>query len=151
MNELKECTAEYCYNVPPDVHKFFPRIVYQITGNLKEAYRSNCWNSTLKFHGVPVPRRWEYYASMQAWLEANTHECHKPLKYGDIVWIGYGTDDLEHTAVYVGNGWYWHKNGDRVAEFARLERVLEDYDDCDYHFRRVIEGRKNTSQFKNVA
>jgi len=148
---MSTCTElDYCYQVPPEIaDKPLPEIVSKLTGNRKLAPYSNCWNSTLLFHKVPVPRRWEDDETIQAWLRANTrrYEQH-PRRYGDILWIGDEDEDyIKHTAVYVGNGWYWHKDGDRIAEFATLDRVLQRYGDADWHHRRLIKGSNVLDMF----
>lgn len=96
----------------------------------------NCWGATLFVLGHARILQWIECGVMRRWLEENTEPIHRPRKPGDIVAVyGWG---LEHTAVYLGNGKYFHKMGSNRAEITDLAGVRKIYDGK-YEFKRVRE------------
>ena len=110
--------------------------------NVKKAYLEgkennfdfNCWGATLYSLGYSKRLRWVNGDEMIEWLDENTFVV--PMDYlqiGDILvlWRGEDRNDftypLEHTAVYLGKGKYFHKRGSSCSEIATLEDVRAIY------------------------
>ena len=99
---------------------------------------SNCWNTTLKVLGEPVPYRWEETSDMHVWLQTKTKRIPKShLRPGDIISFygytySYGREySLQHTLLYLGRAGeeciVFHKNASRPFEFSTLS-LAHEYD-----------------------
>ena len=96
----------------------------------------NCWGATLYILGGHRRRVWFEVQEMQHWLDMNTEQIHGPRKVGDIVCVH--TYELQHTAVYLGKGKYFHKMGSNRAEVTDLAGIRNEYSGR-YTWRRVKE------------
>lgn len=92
----------------------------------------NCWNATLL--ALRFSKNVEYTECryMEHWLANRTVGISRlyKRKIGDILVIRALDKELLHTAVYVGDGLYWHKagyNGKVGYERASLSRILNMY------------------------
>lgn len=120
----------------------------------------NCWGTTLYMLGVIKEPRFIDSAEMDPWLDKNTKRVVKPA-FGDVLVIRRETTDcsciydsapyncggrseycdapgaLMHTAVYIGDGLYWHQRG-HCGQFL-IESLLDiviTYPGDHYHARR---------------
>lgn len=92
----------------------------------------NCWGATKFVLGANDRLEWVNGWEMQRWLKLATGEIYRPAKAGDIlaVWE-YG---LSHTAVYLGNGKYFHKRESNTSEITTLAGVRKIYrGKCTWH------------------
>ncbi len=92
-----------------------PKRVRDIVGVLADESGPNCWNATQIFHDESVEQRYTDESEMLMWLQENTTEISEDdIQFGDIL-VMHGHpifgDELVHTAVYLGNGLYFHKGG----------------------------------------
>lgn len=94
----------------------------------------NCWGATLFTLGARRKLEWVECREMENWLMENTRPIHRPRKQGDILVVE--RYDLEHTAVYIGDGKYFHKRGPNTAEITDLAGVRRIYKGR-YSWRRV--------------
>lgn len=95
----------------------------------------NCWGATLFVLGHADTLLWQNCTYMTRWLEDETVEIEEATKPGDIIAVW--SYCLEHTAVYIGHGRYFHKRGSNEAEILTLEGVKDIYPG-EYTFRRLI-------------
>ena len=95
----------------------------------------NCWGATMFVLGGADRLNWLSGWRMQQWLDQNTREIYRPRKPGDIVAVhAWG---LEHTAVYIGNSKYFHKQGGNVSEITDLAGIRRTYRGA-YTFLRPV-------------
>lgn len=90
----------------------------------------NCWGVTQFVLGFADRLKWLDEFEMKRWLDIYTEKIYRPKKSGDIlvVYDMLGTYYwLKHTAIYLGNGKYFHKQGSCVAEITTLEGIKETY------------------------
>lgn len=103
----------------------------------------NCWGATLFVLNATNCLEWTNDYEMEYFLETKTFPIYEyQLKEGDILVLYgdeyFGENQLSHTAVYIGNGEYWHKKGELEAETIRLEEILDIYYDYDrIEYRRI--------------
>lgn len=96
----------------------------------------NCWGATLYALGAIKSLEWISGTQMEQWLESNTRPIGKPRQPGDIVVFKMYGRWLEHTAVYLGHGMYFHKRGANNAQITTLAGVRRTYSG-ERTFRRV--------------
>lgn len=99
----------------------------------------NCWGATLFVLNQADKLQWLDCDDMQEWLDKNTTRIYRPRKAGDIVAVH--DDCLEHTAVYLGRGRYFHKKGAGRAEVTTLDGIREIYSG-EYTFYRLKEAMR---------
>lgn len=123
-----------------------PNLVADIDNNVsvaskkaEERIQFNCWGATLFVLGVKTRLYWEDELAMDRWLEENTKELYRPRKKGDILVVKDLFGILKHTAVYMGDGKYFHKRGGGIAEVTNLEGVRKVYPYKQYKFARLME------------
>lgn len=97
----------------------------------------NCWGSTLYILNQYSSLQWIETLEMTDWLDSNTTWIDQSdIKRGDILSItlcGY----LEHTAVYLGRGRYFHKVGSLWSEITTVDGITAIYDGR-IEYRRVL-------------
>jgi cell wall-associated NlpC family hydrolase len=105
-------------------------------------YDFNCWGATLYVLNVSRTLTWVEEHVMQEFLVKRTDKIKtEDIQEGDIfvmygeTWFGY----LQHTAVYIGEGMYFHKRGSKHSEITNLEDIFEiyPYNPADCHHRRL--------------
>lgn len=78
----------------------------------KYASGPNCWGATLLFHGVYKKARFVGVDEMEDWLEKKCFEIDDDnVRWGDILVMRGGYEELIHTAVFLNKNRYWHKDG----------------------------------------
>lgn len=110
------------------------------TANEQGAYPTwgfNCWGATLFVLEGDDSLRWVEDDEMTDWLYDNTDPIEEPTKDGDILVLWrYGS--LWHTAVYMGEGQYFHKKGSNEAEITDISGVFGAYREHTEHtFQRI--------------
>lgn len=99
-------------------------------------YGFNCWGATLFVLGQAKRLEWVTCGTMDRFLENKT----KPVaiwEIGDILVIRDGRW-LEHTAVYIGGGLYFHKRGPNTSEVTDIKGVRKIYGGDVREHRRLI-------------
>lgn len=98
----------------------------------------NCWGATAFILGLEDRLRWIEIREIGNLLECcTTIISDREIKRGDILTI-YGKYCLEHTAVYLGRGRYFHKMGGLNSEITDLNGVYEIYGNTKVEYRRVV-------------
>ena len=93
----------------------------------------NCWGSTVSlFETVKITDHlsaWFHVNEMEEWIDKKTKKVKKTTrpKIGDIVVFRRPDGFLEHTAVYIGKGKYWHKPGIQSACETTLRQMRKMY------------------------
>lgn len=120
-----------------------------ITKNIQNAYSAgstfafNCWGTTLYIQGVLDEPYWVYGKDMSDWLKSNTYYVpENEVKRGDILVMRDREDtsdqtSLVHTAVYLGDGVYFHKSGSAPAEYTSKHGVIDSYYHTHHTHRRM--------------
>jgi hypothetical protein len=108
------------------------KVSYANNSNNRVRSDYNCWGATQFVLGFAKRLRWIENHEMYEWLNENTHRIYRPSKWGDILAIYYSDADdrpwgLKHTAVYMGNGQYFHKRGACPAQIVTLKEIKETY------------------------
>lgn len=102
----------------------------------------NCWGETLFSLGYSDTLCWVNGEYMTKWLNVNTIVIPlENMQRGDILvlWQTENKKILEHTAVYVGKGIFFHKRGSAISEFATMEHIKEIYWEGEYsEIRRYV-------------
>lgn len=113
------------------------RRVYHANNRGKHStYDFNCWGATLYVLGDRDRLKWVDHREMDEFLVEETEPIYRPAKKGDILTVSvWGR--LTHTAVYMGNGRYFHKRGSNSAEITNLAGVRKIYRG-EYKWRRLI-------------
>lgn len=99
----------------------------------KNKYRGdyNCWGATQFVLGFTDRLRWIWDESeMQRWLDMYAEKIYRPKKPGDILAIHetfFGHTYLRHTAVYLGDGKYFHKQGSAKADITTIQGIKDTY------------------------
>lgn len=107
--------------------------------NAPSIHRFNCYGATRFVLGQAKRLYWTTFSEMQRWLDDNTIKIYRPSKPGDIVTVHVYRDKwLQHTAVYIGNGKYFHKKGSNISEITDLKGIRQTYDGV-YAYRRLTE------------
>lgn len=107
--------------------------------NYAVLHKFNCYSATRFVLGHAQRLAWTDFKTMQRWLYDYTEEIHRPRKPGDIVTVHVYPDKwLQHTAVYIGGGKYFHKKGSNCAEITDLKGIRQIYQGV-YAFRRLKE------------
>lgn len=101
----------------------------------------NCWGATLFALGQIEELEWTDCQYMTEFLDNETEEINKgEIKIGDILamydWYD-GDYRLIHTAVYIGNGKFWHKCGGSQSYYHSEVDVLNSYNYDDYKILRL--------------
>lgn len=99
----------------------------------KEKYdsRFNCWGATLYGLGIINNLEWVLQHDMENFLEEDTMLINEnELQRGDILALYNEYGGIEHTALYIGKGVFWHKIGNQKSEFASKNKVIMTYDYC---------------------
>jgi hypothetical protein len=97
----------------------------------------NCWNATLLYYGATSKIEYCNPYFMDEWLEENGYviDCSKRQKH-DVLVIEDGYELLQHTAVYVGDDMYWHKQGlGGMWEYMSMKDMQKLYPGIYYHMR----------------
>jgi len=105
----------------------------------------NCWGATLYCLNMDSELLWIDKEEMTEFLDIHTKEIDDApnLKVGDILAM-YRDDDhyygsgLCHTAVYLGNGKYFHKKGGGISEITDEIGILDSYHYDKAEYRRLI-------------
>lgn len=109
-------------------------VLRRITSLVGEYGEGNCWGTTLWTMKALGPNTFVCPETMTLWLKRNTRKIAKPV-FGDIlvIWFDKHTwggefGELCHTAIYLGDGLYWHQEG-MYGEFrvGTLKQVLQVY------------------------
>lgn len=112
-----------------------PSFARKYTNRHPEKDGANCWNATLNWfnnkYGLTCTHDIEMFQVLQNDF-FKIKECQ--LKYGDVIsfwWRGIElSQGLEHTVIYIGDGYVWHKAGatkERPWTFEALESVAKCY------------------------
>lgn len=114
------------------------RLYYANSEGRGFTHKFNCWGATKFVLGFEKRLRWVMTEEMTEWLEQHTEVVHETgIQVGDILSLWHdGT--LEHTAVYLGRGKYFHKIGARNSEITNYEGVLAPYWITDVEYRRML-------------
>jgi len=123
--------------------------------NIKKAHRQgkdgtcefNCWGTTLFILSQTDKLEWVGSTYMKPFLKNKTMpKVNQGFEKGDILvlwgnaWHSNGVEhkELIHTAVYVGNGKFFHKKGMDESCYDTLEDVLHSYLHDNYEIRQLI-------------
>lgn len=104
------------------------RVFLSNYGNFPRTDAFNCWGATLLYFGVTSKLRWLEQKEIIQWLSKFTAPV--PLsekRIDDILVLRTRALGVIHTAVYLSENQYWHKNGSEKAEIISLEGILEKY------------------------
>jgi hypothetical protein len=125
----QEFERKYHASLPKIIHKMLKR-------NDGREVKSNCWNTARKIVGSKIPYRWEHDKRMCTWLDKYCVRISPgEIRRGDILTFWYpdgeigNAPDLTHAAYYLDNGWFFHKDGDYLFEFATLEDIQHGHGD----------------------
>lgn len=123
-----------------------PRAIRLIKENLgKRGSNSNCWATTLYSVGAIKKLRYISSGNITKWIKDNTikRRRRKP-KRGDIIVFTVGLlfkKKIVHTAIYLGNGVYFHQRGWRGPwEMCDLDRLFISYGE-DYYYSELKDRR----------
>lgn len=100
----------------------------------------NCWGATLYVLNEYKRLEWVEMGDMQDWLDENTTRIDQSdIKRGDILSITLHSfiSCLEHTAIYLGRGRYFHKVGGLWSEITTVDGITAIYDGR-IEYRRVL-------------
>lgn len=102
--------------------------------------RFNCWGATAFILGIEYRLRWLQEFEMNEILKENTVIISDDKKQrGDILTI-YNSWSLEHTAIYLGRGKYFHKKGGNNSEITDINGVYAIYGKHRVEYRRVVKS-----------
>ena len=100
-----------------------------------DSWTFNCWGGTLYALNQTDILEWVDQCTMIDFLDDNTQIVDSDkLEIGDILalWINKYCLVLEHTAVYIGEGVFWHKVGGKESEFGNQEQIQDKYPNGKY-------------------
>ncbi len=89
----------------------------------------NCWGATTYVLEIHNRLNWLDVWTMEQILEDRTEPVKGKIKIGDILVLRDNWDELQHTAIYIGGGKYYHKKGSDISEYCSLNDVLSAYKD----------------------
>lgn len=115
--------------------------VNKFNNNFDAPY-ANCWALTMLICGGLNKPKWVEADEIEKWLALNTHGFNNKVRSGDILVMrspfAYDRNNcIIHTAIYMGEGKYWHKPGSDVGQYATLKDVQKIYRNANivYHVR----------------
>lgn len=82
----------------------------------------NCWGASMLYLGVLKHPQWLNEKEMRKLLKENVYETLE-LKVNDIYAIYNIEGALAHTAIYLGNGEFWHKAGNSRTEVTTKNKI----------------------------
>lgn len=96
---------------------------------------ANCWALTMMICGALDEPKWARLEEVEQWLATCTHAYEGEPRPGDIFVMRSHRNHgrihcIEHTAMYLGNGTYWHKPGSDVGQYTTLEQMQYIYHDA---------------------
>ena len=115
----------------------------QKVNSMKSSYQTNCWGSTQFALNHTKVASWSERSDMENFLSlhstpVNMHE----IKTGDILVMRDLFGTLLHTALYMGNGLFWHKPGSNCARNEKFSEIRSLYtricSEMTYSFRRHL-------------
>lgn len=109
--------------------------------DIRNGFRFNCWGATAYVLELDHKLTWlECYGMVDLLEDYTVIISEESIQRGDILAIytknKYGTY-LEHTAVYLGRGRYFHKRGSNTSEITNLAGVIRIYGKQKIEYRRV--------------
>ena len=114
---------------------------------------ANCWALTMLIYGGLKAPKWVTADEIEQWLADNTVDAIGEPRSGDILVMrskyNYSRENcIEHTAIYMGNGDYWHKPGNDVGQYTTLAFMQRLYAGAtiQYHVRVKTAQDMDTAQ-----
>lgn len=105
--------------------------IQEMTDNNPDGYnpKFNCWGATQYALGERKKYAWITERVMCQWICEKTVKVEKnSLKIGDILVISCNEyNKLIHTAVYIGNGKWFHKQGKFETSIMTKEEIIKIY------------------------
>lgn len=115
------------------------RLYYSNNRGKRGGYDFNCWGATAFVLNIIDRLKWLEDYEMEDILHNYTSEISEDeIKRGDILVIKYAGGGLEHTAVYLGRGKYFHKRGGNISEIVDINAVCRIYRGEIREYRRVV-------------
>ncbi len=106
---------------------------HSLAGGKNKSY-FNCYGATLYGLGEKNMLVWIRSEFMEDFLNEHTTLQSGELKKGDILVLKNEYGELEHTALYIKKGTWWHKIGGKHSEFNSKLNIIKCYKDfCDYN------------------
>lgn len=123
--------------------------------NNHDAPYANCWALTMLICGGIRRPTWAHVDQVEEWLEDKTHDIDDAPRAGDIFIMrsrfARGRDRcMEHTAVYMGNGIYWHKPGADVGQYTTMADMQEQYPEATICYHVRLNNAKDVDTAKKI-
>jgi cell wall-associated NlpC family hydrolase len=124
-----------------EIHKAINQTVRELLSSTDNRYDFNCWGFTSYVNRWTEYPEWLNDNDMENLLEEYSYSIPRnELMPGDIL-VFRDCGELEHTAIYTGNGRIIHKPGALSLERTTVKRLLRDIDYYGYgeiaDYRRV--------------
>jgi hypothetical protein len=127
----------------------------KVFNNNFDAPLANCWALTMLIWGALDMPKWAAPEEIEEWLFLNTHEAIGKPRPGDVLVMrspfNYGRPNcIEHTAVYMGNGDFWHKPGIDVGQWTTLADMKKIYKNATILYYVRVNNMQDANVAKNI-